>query len=263
MFEEIKDTFEDIKDKVGDNWFYIGLGVLALLFIFLASRGDEEDGNTMKAVTGITSYPDAVTNADEIIGTLQDSLDYSEGVIIDRIETLDKDIENNFTVNNGYIVEGFENMKDMIQQEFDDLQGDISDSRNSTGSGTQVLNESDIKSIMEANSKEWHTASDERKKELEAQNQELGAQLGASFNSGSGKWSDDSGEDLYDYTEVTNVRNNSIEEQMKANSAEWHTASAERKKELEEANKSLGAQLGATFNSGSGEWTDSSGKRVN
>lgn len=263
MFEEIKDTFADIKDKVGDNWFYIGLGVLALVFIFLASRGDEEDGNSMKAVTGITSYPDAVTNADTIIGTLQDSLDYSEGVIIDRIDGLDQNIENNFTNTNGFIIEGFENMQNTIQQEFDDLQGDITDSRNATGSGTQTLTEDDIKSIMQANSAEWHTATDERKAELEAQNQALGAQLGASFNSGSGKWSDSSGEDLYDYTEVTAVKNNSIEEQMKANSAEWHTASAERKAELEAENKALGAQLGATFNSGSGEWTDSSGKRVN
>lgn len=261
---EITEVFDDLREKVGDNWYYIILGGIALIFIIMLLRDKSSgDGNEMKAVTGITSYPDAVTNADNIIGALQDSLDYTQGVIIDSIEGLGDKIDVEFSQTNNYITEGFENMKDMLDKNYDDVQGDIWDDSNSTGYNTQTLTEAEIKAVMAANSKEWHTASDERKKELEAQNQELGSQLGASFNSGSGKWSDSSGDDLYDYTEVTAVKNNSIEEQMKANSAEWHTATPERKKELEEANKNLGAQLGATFNSGSGEWTDSSGKRVN
>ena len=273
MFEEIKDSFSDLtenlSDKFGGNWFLVGLGVVAVLVIasLFKDKNTTSSGNEMKAVTGITSYPDAVTNADVIIGTLQDSLDYSQGVIIDHIEGLGSDINvninENFSATNDYINKGLESVENLLKQEYSDIQGSVGDTFTSTGVNTQSLTPEEYKSIMQANSAEWHTATPDRKAELEAQNQEIGAILGASFNSSTGKWSDSSGSDLYDYTEITSVKNNSIEEQMKANSAEWHAATPERKKELEEANKSLGAQLGASFNSSTGVWTDSSGNRVN
>ena len=53
-----------------------------------------------------------------------------------------------------------------------------------------------------------------------------------------------------------------IKQEMAANSAAWHTADAATKKQLEQANKDLGAQLGANFNEKSGTWSNSSGQQL-
>lgn len=64
---------------------------------------------------------------------------------------------------------------------------------------------------------------------------------------------------------VTNVKvNNSqqqkIKDQMAANSAAWHTADANTKKQLEQANKDLASQLGGlNFDSSSGTWSGTAG----
>ncbi|MBB6689905.1 hypothetical protein H7B90_00675 [Cohnella xylanilytica] len=47
---------------------------------------------------------------------------------------------------------------------------------------------------------------------------------------------------------------------MQANSDAWKTASAAERKALEAANEKLGASIGATKNSGTGVWSDASGK---
>lgn len=57
-----------------------------------------------------------------------------------------------------------------------------------------------IKQQMEANSKAWHTADATTRKQLEATNQKLGSQLGASYDSKTGSWSDKSGGSLYGST---------------------------------------------------------------
>ena len=51
----------------------------------------------------------------------------------------------------------------------------------------------------------------------------------------------------------------SIKDQMNANSQAWHTADDATKKQLEQANKDLAAQLGGSvsFNPGSGTWSGS------
>ena len=55
----------------------------------------------------------------------------------------------------------------------------------------------EIKKKMQANSEAWHSADAATKKKLEAENQSLGKQLGASYNSSTGTWSDSSGSKLY------------------------------------------------------------------
>lgn len=45
-----------------------------------------------------------------------------------------------------------------------------------------------------------------------------------------------------------------VKSQMAANSAAWKTASAAKKKELEQANQKLGQSIGGTYSSGSGTW---------
>ena len=133
-----------------------------------------------------------------------------------------------------------------------------------------------IQAEMAANSAAWHTADDATKKQLEAANKELGAQLGASFDSGSGKWSDSSGNALYEVEKPSSSKTYSptfsgsatgvgtyngdqdaIKAQMNANSIAWHTADEATRKQLEAANKALAAQLGGSvaFDPGTGTWS--------
>lgn len=63
-------------------------------------------------------------------------------------------------------------------------------SKKTSSTSTNVkTNDSDIVAQMKANSQAWHTASDSDKEKLASKNQELGKQIGASYNSASGTWS--------------------------------------------------------------------------
>ena len=70
----IEEVMEDVKDVVGKKGLLVlGVGVV-LIFIYNLSKGSKESETVN--VTALTSYPDAVTNANVIIDTLQQSIDY-------------------------------------------------------------------------------------------------------------------------------------------------------------------------------------------
>ena len=134
----------------------------------------------------------------------------------------------------------------------------------------------EIRKQMEANSKAWHTADAATKKKLEAENQALGKQIGGTYNSASGTWSDSSGNSLYgssssptklsgsnsQYTGSSNsvaTNNNTqqaIKDQMNANSIAWWNADETEKKRLENENQNLAAILGGTvsYDAATGYW---------
>lgn len=141
-----------------------------------------------------------------------------------------------------------------------------------------TVNRSSVISQMKSNSEAWHSASETERKKLEAENQQLGKQIGASYDSNTGLWSDSKGS-LYTVSSSsskkssstsTNVRTSSssgsntssVVSQMKANSEAWHSASASEKKNLEAKNQELGKSIGATYNSGDGTWTKSDGSAL-
>ena len=67
----IKEVGSDIKRAVGGNGMYLLLGGGALLMIiYLLSKGDS--GSNLTVATGYSAYPDAVTNANVIIGEVND-----------------------------------------------------------------------------------------------------------------------------------------------------------------------------------------------
>ena len=137
MFEEIKDTvsdtFDNIRDTIGDKGFYIFIGVAVIFGLYWLSKGSSETSATtdeLTTVTSISSYPDAVTNANVIIDTLQNSIAYSEGIIVEEIQGLGDELktemQENFTATNDYITEGFESQKKLLEENFDNVQGSIS-----------------------------------------------------------------------------------------------------------------------------------------
>ena len=148
-----------------------------------------------------------------------------------------------------------------------------------------TVNESQVIAQMKSNSEAWYSASDTEKKRLEAENQTLGASIGATYNSSTGTWTSSTGSSLYTVSNSsskktsstsTNVKTtsssstktssssstDSVTSQMKANSEAWHSASASEKKRLESENQTLGASIGATYNSSTGTWTSANGTKL-
>lgn len=147
----------------------------------------------------------------------------------------------------------------------------------------------EVIALMKANSEAWHSASETERAKLEAENKLLGKQLGASLDSASGTWVNNDGSALYTVSSSTskktsststNVKSSSssskktsstssktsgskvwegassgVVAQMKANSQAWSSASPAGKKLLESQNQSLGAKIGATYDSSSGTWS--------
>lgn len=161
----IEEVFEDIKDSIGDKGFLFLLGGVALLFIFqLLKSGNSSNSDTSQVVL-TASYPDAVTNANVIIDTLQNSIDYSElemkeylsqkstethsklddmsssmneglgelGTFIqDTGSSLEDFLADNFEATNDYINTGLDSQKDLLNSlnqnmndNFDSMQGYI------------------------------------------------------------------------------------------------------------------------------------------
>ena len=151
---------DDVKSKIGTKGMVVaGIG-LAVLFLVILSRQSGNDATTETTVIGIASYPDAVTNANVIIDTLQDSIDYSEKNIIDAVgdmgNTINENMVNefdyfnsvmgdgfdktsdslldlketmtdNFTATNDYINDGFDAQKEILDMNFDNIMGSITD----------------------------------------------------------------------------------------------------------------------------------------
>jgi TP901 family phage tail tape measure protein len=130
-----------------------------------------------------------------------------------------------------------------------------------------IRSESDIITEMQANSAKWASATAEEKKNLEAANEALGSSIGATKTS-AGVWLDSSGNALYGGTTTstsgsttTSSSYASVVAQMKANAAEWHTATAARQKELVALNEKLGPSIGLSKKA-DGHWYDKSGLQV-
>ena len=67
----IKEVGNDIKKSLGGNGMYLFLGGGALLLIvYLLSKSDS--GSNLTVATGYSAYPDVVTNANVIIGEVND-----------------------------------------------------------------------------------------------------------------------------------------------------------------------------------------------
>lgn len=119
----IKEVIDDFKESVGDNTFmYIAIGVGALFLInFLKS--DSGSGSTYVAPTSYASYPDAVTNANVIIDTLQENIEYSEQNIKDHIDDQITDTNTNinsqFDYLNNYMQEGLAKQEELSNKIYD------------------------------------------------------------------------------------------------------------------------------------------------
>lgn len=127
---EIQEVFDDIKSTIGDKGFLILMGCAVAFGLYNLLKGSEgSSGSEVVTVQSVASYPDSVTNADVIISTLQDSIEYSEYEIKEEIQGLGTELneylEQNFEATNDFINTGFESQEILMNQNFGEILGGI------------------------------------------------------------------------------------------------------------------------------------------
>lgn len=125
----IEEVIEDVTEVVKDNKGLVigGLGVILLIVLLTKNKsGSNTASEEYQLATSYSSYPDAVTNANTIIDSLQGSINASD---LDLKEFM----SDNFTVAKDYMAEGLDKViennnkiQDTTIQSTDTIRNDIS-----------------------------------------------------------------------------------------------------------------------------------------
>ena len=124
----IEEVIEDVQEVVKDNKGLVIGGIAVIVLIVLLTKnngGNSSDSEEYQLATSYSSYPDAVTNANTIIDSLQGSIDASD---LDMKEFMN----DNFTVAKDYMSEGLDKviennnkLQDTTIQSTDTIRNDI------------------------------------------------------------------------------------------------------------------------------------------
>ena len=124
----IEEVIDDVQEVVKDNKGLVIGGIAVIVLIVLLTKnnsGNSSDSEEYQLATSYSSYPDAVTNANTIIDSLQGSIDASD---LDMKEFM----SDNFTVTKDYMSEGLEKviennnkLQDTTIQSTDTIRNDI------------------------------------------------------------------------------------------------------------------------------------------
>lgn len=123
----IEEVIDDVTEVVKDNKGLVigGVAVIVLIVLLTKNNSTNTDSEELQLATSYSSYPDAVTNANTIIDSLQGSIDASD---LDMKEFMN----DNFTVAKDYMSEGLEKViennnkiQDTTIQSSDTIRNDI------------------------------------------------------------------------------------------------------------------------------------------
>ena len=116
----IEEVIDDVTEVVKDNkWLVIGgVAVIVLIVLLTKNNTSNTDNEEYQLATSYSSYPDAVTNANTIIDSLQGSIDASD---LDMKEFMN----DNFTVAKDYMSEGLEKVIENNIIEVNDLNANV------------------------------------------------------------------------------------------------------------------------------------------
>lgn len=124
----IEEVIDDVTEVVKDNKGLVigGVAVIVLIVLLTKNNTTNTDNEEYQLATSYSSYPDAVTNANTIIDSLQGSIDASD---LDIKEFM----TDNFSVAKDYMSEGLEKviennnkLQDTTIQSTDTIRNDIS-----------------------------------------------------------------------------------------------------------------------------------------
>ena len=85
---EISEVFDNIGDsfKKGNGTMIVGISFVVLFIIMYITQSKAKNTETVSVSGVLTSYPDVSTNADVIISSMQNSIDFATEQIQDSIE---------------------------------------------------------------------------------------------------------------------------------------------------------------------------------
>lgn len=138
IIETFEDTLDDVKKVVGKNGLlYIGLGVVVVFVLVYLSQSKTDSENTVVVASGIASYPDVVTNADVVISSLQNSIDYAQNEIEESIKSNQLEnaelfgatnqlITDKANATNNYIQEGFAKQEEIADKHASEIKSTVS-----------------------------------------------------------------------------------------------------------------------------------------
>ena len=124
----IEEVIEDVQEVVKDNKGIVigGVAVIVLIVLLTKNKGADTESEEYQLATSYSSYPDAVTNANTIIDSLQGSINASDMDIKEFMS-------DNFTVAKDYMSEGLDKviennnkLQDTTIQSTDTIRNDIS-----------------------------------------------------------------------------------------------------------------------------------------
>lgn len=128
----IKEIPEKINKSFGGYGGIILLGAVALIFI--SNLGDDTDEETMVAPSGYSAYPDAVTNANVIIGQVNEHTTA-------EIKNLGNELNDNISNSTESVLEKIDTSTDSITNKIGTATDDIKKSQtDSTKTLTDVIN---------------------------------------------------------------------------------------------------------------------------
>lgn len=128
----IKEIPEKINKSFGGYGGIILLGAVALIFI--SNLGDDSDDETMVAPSGYSAYPDAVTNANVIIGQVNDHTTA-------EIKNLGNELNDNISNSTESVLGKIDTSTDSITNKIGTATDDIKKSQtDSTKTLTDVIN---------------------------------------------------------------------------------------------------------------------------
>ena len=115
---------DDLKDIFGEKGFWIVILVAVLLFVLMLFLGGNNSSGSEIVVTptAYSSYPDAVTNANTIIDSVNAYTEYTGDRIIESTS--------------GFIEDGLENLNKNLNENFDEIDA----SMNELGTGIADIN---------------------------------------------------------------------------------------------------------------------------
>ena len=122
---EIKEVFDDVKDTIGSNGLIILAVICGGIFIYNLTKSDGGNEQSVYVPTAYASYPDATTNANVIIDTLQNSIDYSQQATAENIQGMEGNLTefltDNFEATNNYIQEGLDSQNQLMLENFENV----------------------------------------------------------------------------------------------------------------------------------------------
>lgn len=114
VFDDLGDSFKDMKKGNGLSFLIIGFVVLFVIMLL------KDNGEDAEVVYQYSSYPSVDKNADVIIDSLYDSLQYSQA-------ELEEKIDENFIATQDYINEGLEKQYDLSSKIYDETMTNFDD----------------------------------------------------------------------------------------------------------------------------------------